>query len=99
MTKKEAFEKFHTKWWEQCSDDEIVQFQLFERKLCMPWSRFMHALCNVLGRDVFAHELASSNLENIKSELEGKREPPALAEILELIPSDKSIIISDLDRN
>lgn len=58
MTKDEAFKKFETKWWEKAGAQEIVEFQLFEDRLCMPFDLFQAAVEKVLGRPVWTHEFA-----------------------------------------
>lgn len=55
MTRDEALAKAATKWWETATDREIVDFQLSEDMLCMPFGKFHEAVTNVLGRPVFTH--------------------------------------------
>ena len=43
------------------SNLEIVKFQLFEPKMCMPFSVFQKAVEDVLGRPVYTHEFADSD--------------------------------------
>ena len=60
MTREEAIAKYETGWWKDSTDKEIVDFQLFESRLCMPFDRFHEAVGKVLGRPVFTHEFADS---------------------------------------
>ena len=58
MTKEEAIELCESGWWKTASDNEIVAFQLFEDRLCLPFSEFHRAISAVLGRPVYTHEFA-----------------------------------------
>ena len=82
-----------TKWWESKTDQEIALFQMQTVELTMPFGRFHEALEKSLGRPVFTHELGL-NAEGIYAELIGEKEPPTFADILELIPAEKRIIVS-----
>lgn len=62
MTYEEAIAKFDTGWWKDATPEEIVEFQLYEERLCMPFSDFHAAVERVMGRPVFTHEFASKNL-------------------------------------
>ena len=73
MNQEEAIAKSETGWWETATDKEIVDFQLYEPRLCMPFDKFHEALTKVLGRDVWTHELADN--ASLIAEYEGKREP------------------------
>lgn len=66
MTKEEAKAKYDSKFWEHLTATEIVDFQLFEERLCMPFEVFHKAVENVLGRPVWAHEFLFKN--KLKSE-------------------------------
>lgn len=59
MTEKEAIEKYNTKWWEKASSYEIVKFQLFEERCCMPFDSFQEAVEEVLGHPVWTHQFGS----------------------------------------
>lgn len=58
MTREEAIAKWETGWWETATDAQIVEFQLYEERLCMPFARFHAAVEAVLGRSIFTHEFA-----------------------------------------
>ena len=72
LTLGEAKEKFKSGWWENKIAREIVDFQLYEDRLCCPFGIFHGALEQVLGRPVFTHEFADSKA--LREEYEGKRE-------------------------
>ena len=82
-----------TKWWESKTDREIALFQMRTVELTMPFARFHEALEASLGRPVFTHELGL-NADGIYAELIGEKEPPTFADILELIPEEKRIVVS-----
>lgn len=73
MTKEEAIAKAETHWWLTSTPEEIVGFQLFEEKLCMPFPEFHAAIENVLGRPVWTHEFA--DCKALQDELRGGATP------------------------
>lgn len=60
MTKDDAVAKFDSRWWEGASPLNIVRFQLFEERLCMPFGDFHSAIEEVLGHPVWSHEFADA---------------------------------------
>jgi hypothetical protein len=72
MTKSEALEKYETRWWVGKSPAEIVAFQLFEPKLCMPFGEFHGAVESALGRGVQTIEFGM-NVEGLKREFLAKQ--------------------------
>ena len=93
MTKQEALDLAGTNWWEHCTDAQIVGFQLYEEKLCMPFGRFHESVEKALGRPVYTHEFGSAGLDQIKAEFEGGAAPATLEQILALIPEEKRIVV------
>lgn len=94
MTSEEAIRLAETRWWEECDDNTIVRFQLFEEKLCMDFPEFHRALESVLDRPVFTHELAFVNEPHgLKNEYLGEADPPTFEEIINLIPEEKRVIV------
>jgi len=92
VTRDEALAKAATKWWEAATDREIVQFQLPEPLLCMPFSRFHEAVEKILGRPVFTHEFAIHGA--LLGEFEGHREPlDPLDSLRQLVPNEKIIVL------
>ena len=90
MTKEEAIAKFDTKWWENSTDEEIVEFQIHERLLCCPFDVFHGAVETWLGRPVWTHEFADS--DHLIAEKEGKVKPESPLESLHRIAPDKPVI-------
>lgn len=60
MTPREAIAKTESLWYEGKSPQEIVEFQLYEDRLCMPLELYQEAVEKVLGRPVFTHEYKES---------------------------------------
>jgi len=58
LTREEAIDFFNGGEWKEWDDDKIVEFQLFQDKLCVEFSRFHKAIEKVLCRPVFTHEFA-----------------------------------------
>lgn len=92
FTKEQAIKFAESKVWENWTDEQIVRLQLFEDKLCVPFSRFHEAIEKVLGRPVFTHEFGL-NYEGIVKEYLGVKEPPTMEEIINMIPEEKRIIV------
>ena len=92
FTKEQAIKFGESRIWESWTDEQIVRFQLFEAKVCLPFSRFHEAIEKVLGRPVFTHEFGL-NYEGIVKEYLGVKEPPTFDEVINMIPEDKRIIV------
>lgn len=93
MTKDEAIKLYETGFWEQMSYRDRAMFQMFESKLCMPFSVFHEAMEKSLERPVFTHEFGLDS-EGLRKELLGDRPTPTFEEILNLIPEEKRIVIA-----
>ena len=94
ITKKTALKIAESEIWREWTDHEIVKFQLFEPRLCMPFDVFHAAIEKELGRSVFTHEFGSKHgVVGLKQEFLGEKEAPTLDEILGLIPADKMILV------
>ena len=92
LSKKEAVAFAENEAWKEWDHEQVVRFQLFQKKLCVDFGRFHEALENVLGRPVWTHELGM-NYQGIVEEYLGMREKPSFEDILEMIPEEKRIII------
>lgn len=91
LTKEQAIAMFNSKIYESWTHEQIVRFQLFQDRLCMPFEKFHEAVESVFGRPVFTHEFA--NHDNMMQEYLGTKPAPTFQEILDLIPQEKRIII------
>lgn len=92
MTEAQAIELANSKFWERMTHAEIAKFQMFEERLCMPFNVFHEALEKTLGRPVWTHEFGL-NLDGLKKELLGEAPAPTFADIVNLIPEDKRVIV------
>ena len=68
MTTKEAIKLYESGFWSEMSFAQRAKFQLYEPKLCMPFSIFQEAMEKTLGRPVFTHEFGM-NVDGLKKEL------------------------------
>ena len=91
LTKKEAIHFAESKAYEGMTDRQIAEFQIAQKKLCMPFEVFHGAISRVLERDVYTHEFGL-NRDGLRAELFDGAEPPTLAEIIERIPTEKRMV-------
>lgn len=91
LTREEAISLYESGWWKEKTDDEIVSFQLFTGRLCMPFDVFHASVEKVLKRPVFTHEFGSSG--RLKEEYLGEKPAPTFQEIMEIIPKEKRIFV------
>lgn len=89
LTKKQAIAFAKSGEWKDWTDEEVVRFQLYQKKLCMDFSRFHQAIESVLGRPVWTHEFA--NWDAVVDEYEKEKSAPTIEEIMNMIPEDKSV--------
>jgi hypothetical protein len=68
MTREEAIAKAETGWWKTLTPEQIVTFQLYEDKLCMPFGEFHKAVGVALKRPVWNLEFI--NPEKLQQEFE-----------------------------
>ncbi len=93
LTREQAIALAESKFYETMTHREIALFQMFEERLCMPFSVFHEALEKALGRPVWTHEIGI-NHEGLKAELLGQAPAPSFDDILNLIPAEKRLIVS-----
>jgi len=58
----------------------------------MPFSIFHEAVEKTLGRPMFTHEFGL-NMDGLRKEIMGDKEPPTAREIIEMIPKDKRVLV------
>jgi hypothetical protein len=92
LTKNEAVRLFESKFWEGMEAYDIALFQSFQERLCMPYGIYHAAVEESLGRPVMVHEYKPCPA--IQEELLGLRPAPSLADILNLIPEEKRVVIN-----
>lgn len=91
LTQEQAVSFDKNELWKDWTNEEIVRFQLFQKRLCMPFNKFHEAVEDVFKRPVFTHEFAYS--DELKKEYLGEKEAPTFDEILNLIPAEKRILV------
>ena len=94
LTKEQAIKFAESKIWEteNWTARQIVEFQLFQKILCMPFDVFHEAMEKALGRPVYTHEFGL-NVEGLKKEFLGEKSPPTLEEIIQMIPAEKRVVV------
>ena len=92
ISKQQAIELSKFEFWLNMPPQQIAEFQLFTKRLCLPFDVFHKSLEIALNRPVFTHEFGL-NVEGLKNELLGNSPPPSILEIIELIPKEKHVII------
>ena len=94
LTKEQAVVLANTGWWTKIPSAEAALFQLFEERLCMPFSEFHAGVEKLLGRGVFTHEFAYCDKPGgLRDEALGKADRPTLQQILDLVPVEKRVTV------
>lgn len=91
--KEAAIKLAETKWWIGKTSREICDVQLFTKELCMDFGDFHRAIETSLGRPVYTHEFGL-NYDGIVKQYLGEQSAPTLEQIIDLIPVDKRMIIT-----
>lgn len=91
ITREQAIELHDSGVWKEWTDEWVVEFQLFQTCLAIPFGRFHEAVEKVLGRPVFTHEFADP--EALRAEYRKEREPKTFAEILAMLPGDATAVV------
>ncbi len=89
LTYEEAIKKLESKWWEGKTAKEIIDFQLYEERLCCPFDIFHKAMGEAFGRPVFTHEFA--NQKALQEEYESKRQYDGLLPSVKRVLGDREI--------
>lgn len=77
--------------WKDWTAEQVVRFQMFQKRLCMDFSHFHKCVQEVLGRPVFTHEFAFR--DGLVKEYLGAKETPTFEDIINLIPEEKRLVI------
>jgi hypothetical protein len=93
LTKDEAVAFAESNSYEGMSYRQIAEFQINQKCLCMPFSKFHEAVEKTLDRSVFTHEFGM-NYDGIKAEIMDGKEAPSFEDIIGLIPKEKLIVVS-----
>lgn len=99
LTKEQAIAFGENKLYEEMTLQQIAEFQLAQKRLCVPFDLYHEAVEKALGRPVFSHELGM-NQEGLLKELYGEKKPPTLEEVMSLISEEKlvTVIVYELKR-
>ncbi|UUZ68047.1 hypothetical protein LP416_27670 [Polaromonas sp. P2-4] len=93
LTKEEAIAMCENGVWKSWTPKQRAIFQCVQGRLCMPFAEFHKAVQETLGRPVFTHEFGSLGQAGILRELAGTAAAPSMAEIIALLPADKTIVM------
>lgn len=91
LTETQAIEMAKSNVWKEWTSEQVVRFQLFQKRLCMDFSHFHKCISEVLGRPVFTHEFAFR--DDMVREYLGDKEAPTFEDIINLIPEEKRLIM------
>ena len=91
LTQEQAIEMAKSNVWKDWTSEQVVRFQMFQHRLCMDFSHFHKCVQDVLGRPVFTHEFAFR--DDMVREYLGEKEAPTFDDIINLIPSEKRLVI------
>jgi hypothetical protein len=83
MTQDEAIAFAKSGVWKAYSDQQIVELQLYQDRLCMDWCSFHKAIEAVLSRPVWTHEFARPQI--LRDEFEGKRPKGTVADSMNML--------------
>ena len=92
ITREQAVELHDSEFWKTMSFKDRANFQMFTKRLCMPFDVFHEAVEKTLGRPVFTHEF-DLDWDGLAKELCGERDAPSFTNIISLIPEDKQIML------
>jgi hypothetical protein len=95
LTFEQAVKIAKSEVWKEWTPEEIVKFQLFTDRLCMPFDVFQEAVETVLNRPVWTHEFACS--QDLQKEYLGEKEAPTFEEIIGMIPEEKRILVGIIE--
>lgn len=91
LTHEQAVAFYDSGAWADMTARQLVDLQMQNEYLCIPFSLFHKSMEEVLGRPVWTHEFAYQ--DQLKAELYEGKPTPTMQEILDLIPADKLVIV------
>ena len=92
LTEKQALAFAENKCYEKMNYRQRAEFQIEQDRLCMPFDVFHEAIEKTLGRPVYTHEFGF-NIDGLRKELLGEKEPPTFDNIINMIPEDKRCVL------
>lgn len=93
LTQEQAIAFHDSGAWKQMDAKDRALFQLEQDRLCMPFDEFHRAVEEALGRPVWTHEFGM-NRAGLLAELRGKATAPSFADILAMLPADRTVVVS-----
>jgi hypothetical protein len=91
LTKEQAIAFHDSNAWQKWDAKTRALFQMEQDCLCMPFYEFQKAVEEALGRPVWTHEFGL-NRGGLLAELQGKATAPSFAEIVAMLPADKTVV-------
>lgn len=93
LTSEQAIAFHGSGAWKKWDAKTLAMFQMEQDCLCVPFSEFHKAIEETLGRPVFTHEFGL-NREGLLAELQGKATAPSFAEIVAMLPADRTVVVT-----
>lgn len=90
LTREQAIDFAESESYKSMNYREIAEFQINQKRLCMPFSVFHEAVEKTINRPVFTHEFGL-NADGIRSEIMEGKEPPSFDELINLVPKKRTI--------
>ncbi len=91
ISEQEAIDLYDSEVWKSLTYRQRAEFQIYTRRLCMPFDVFCDAVEKTLGRPVFDIEFGL-NLEGLRRELRGEQAAPSFQEIMDMIPAENRFV-------
>jgi hypothetical protein len=79
FNEQEAIDFYESGGWKNWDIKDVALFQLYQPKLCVPFTLYHEAIEALLDRSVYTHELAET--EVLIAEYEGKIDKPTITDI------------------
>lgn len=96
MTSEEAIAFGKSGEWHDYTSEQIFLLQIEQRKVCVPWRRFLEAATAVLGRPVWTHEFGDP--QSLLDEWAGTIPKPTMDDVIrkleERVGKSRVIVIS-----
>lgn len=91
FSEEQAIKLAFSEVWKDMSSQQIVELQLFQERLCVPFTVFHMLMEEVLNRPVYTHEFAEP--EKLRKEYLGEKQPPTFEDMINILPKEKQIIL------
>ena len=93
LTTQQAIAFAESGAWQKWDAKTRAMFQMEQDCLCMPFNEFHKAVEEALGRPVWTHEFGL-NRDGLLAELQGKATAPSFADIVAMLPAEKTLLVS-----